>query len=342
LKKVFNEFTVKDTVKWFESHGVTIKIEADGRMFPASNSSESIINVLVENSIGLGAQLKTSFDVAEIDKADDGLYLVNRKGAKLFSKFIIIASGGFPKESQFQWIKALGHKVNTPVPSLFTFNIPVDGLNHLQGLSVNAAKVQIVGENLSYDGPLLITHWGISGPSVLKLSAWGARLLNQRDYNFEILINWIGVGFSEQDISETIIYYKAKHPKKMVLVNPLFALPSRLWQELMKRASIDADLIYQDLGKKSMNRMLEVLYRLPLNVSGKTTYKEEFVTSGGVLLKDIDNTSMESKVFSNLYFVGEVIDVDGITGGFNFQAAWSTAYMAATNILKKLNANNIG
>ncbi|MFQ3214381.1 MAG: putative Rossmann fold flavoprotein [Marivirga sp.] len=341
LKQVFKEFTVKDTVAWFESHGVAIKIESDGRMFPESNSSESIIKVLHDNSIGLGGQLKTSFDVAEIVKAEDSLSLVSRKGEKLRSKFVIIASGGFPKETQFEWIKALGHGINTPVPSLFTFNIPLDGLNHLQGLSVNAAKVQIVGENLSYEGPLLITHWGISGPSVLKLSAWGARLLNEKHYNFGILINWIGAEFSEQEVLETISSYKGIHPKKKVCVNPLFTLPSRLWQELMQRASIDMELMYQDLGKKSMNRMLEVLYRLPLNVSGKTTYKEEFVTSGGVLLKDINNKSMESQLLPNVYFTGEVIDIDGITGGFNFQSAWSTAYMAARNIVKKLNKNNV-
>jgi len=331
LKKVFQKFTVKDTIQWFAQRGVKTKVEEDGRMFPVSDNSQSIIDTLIKNSVGLGVDLRKSFDVKHIHK-DNGLFHVtSRKEDVLMTSKLIIATGGYPKPNQFDWLVDLGHSINLPVPSLFTFNIPVEGLKHLMGLSVRNAKVQIVGEKLNYSGPLLITHWGLSGPAVLKLSAWGARLLNARDYQFEILVNWIGE-LSEQEIVEQIKSYKDKHPKRSVNSNSLFEIPQRLWGELMKRAQIDEKLNYADIGDKSINRMLEVIFRLPLKVSGKTTFKEEFVTSGGIYLNEVDNKSMQSKLIENLYFTGEVLDIDGITGGFNFQAAWSTATVAAEHI----------
>lgn len=336
LKRVFKSFSVKDTIYWFEDHNVPLKIEEDGRMFPTSNSSESIIKVLNANSIDKGIELVTSFDVVSIVPNKEGVLIRSRKDVEIQCSHLIIASGGYPKESQFSWIKDLGHQINPPVPSLFTFNVPVGGLDHLQGLSVKQANVKIVGESLSYDGPLLITHWGISGPSVLKLSAWGARILHKKSYDFSILINWVGTEATESTILQQLEAYQQSHPKRSIHSNALFDLPSRLWVELMNRAEISSELNYQDIGRKSLNKMLEVLFRLPLKVTGKTTYKEEFVTSGGVLLDEIDQSSMQSKLVPNIYFTGEVLDIDGITGGFNFQAAWSTAYLAAKSISKQL------
>ncbi len=333
LKKVFQQFTVADTVKWFEERGVTTKVEADGRMFPTSNNSQSVIDVLIAHSLDKGVALITSFGVSEILNASGGFQLIADKNSNIIkAQKVVVATGGYPKASQFNWLKVLGHAVNPPVPSLFTFNIPVDGLDHLQGLSVPNAKVQIMGEKLGYSGPLLITHWGLSGPAVLKLSAWGSRLLHAKTYEFDVMVSWLG-DVTEQFIIDEITAYSVLHPKRKVLNNPLFDLPQRLWEELMTRAGVQEVAIYNDLGKKSIFKMLELLFRMPLKVRGKTTFKEEFVTSGGINLEEVNSSSMESKVISGLYFTGEVLDIDGITGGYNFQAAWSTATAAATNVV---------
>lgn len=338
LKRVFKKFSVSDTIEWFNTKGVKLKAEHDGRMFPITDSSQSIIDVLLGNSIEKGVRLIKSYAVAEISKRNDHFMISAKAGsASVYAKNVVLATGGYPKAAQFDWLSNLGHSINPPVPSLFTFNIPVDGLNHLKGLSVPAARVQIAGEKLHYEGPLLITHWGLSGPAVLKLSAWGARMLNKSDYQFTILINWIANN-TEQSVVADIKAFINDHPKKIVISNPLFGLPQRLWSELMQRAGVKDQLTFSNVGQKSIHKMLEMIYRMPLTVSGKTTYKEEFVTSGGVRLEEIDPNSMESKKIQNLYFVGEILDIDGITGGFNFQSAWSTATVAADHIKQKINS----
>ena len=302
-------------------------------MFPESNDSQTIIDTLTKESLRKGVGLISNFQVSNISKTE--LFELESKEADIVrSKYLLIATGGYPKLSQFQWLEKLGHSIHPPVPSLFTFNIPIDSLSHLQGLSVSNAKVNIVGEKLSYEGPLLITHWGISGPAVLKLSAWGSRILNERAYEFDVSINWLAE-LTEDAIRQNIQSFQMNHPLKSVLSNALFELPKRLWEEIMLRSGVKEIHNYGDIGNKTINRMLENLFRMKLSAKGKTTYKEEFVTSGGVQLDEVDANSMESKIVPHIFFAGEVLDIDGITGGFNFQAAWSTAYLASQSILKE-------
>jgi len=332
LKKVFQHFAVKETIQWFESRGVQLKVEADGRMFPVSDDSQTIIDLLRKEADGLGVQLKTSHRVSAIKKRDQELNLLVNDEWITFDR-AIITTGGHPKLEGFKMLQSLGHTIEAPVPSLFTFNTPQEPLTSLMGISVPSALVTLEGTKLQYKGPLLITHWGVSGPAVLKLSAFGAKWLADSEYKAKAHIRWLSEN-SEEDYRKEIDRFKNNHPKKKIIANPLFNLPARLWEHFCKLSLIGEGLLWHECGKKQINKLIECLFNYIISIEGKTTFKEEFVTAGGVHLSEIDPTSMKSRIVSDVYFAGEVINVDGITGGFNFQAAWSTGYLAGLSASK--------
>jgi len=326
LKKAFAQFTTTDTVKWFESRGVKLKTEEDGRMFPVTDNSQTVINCLLQEINKLGVVVEMHKPIMAIEKETDGFKLTLRDKV-IHADKIIIASGGFPKKEGFEWLEKLGHAIEPPVPSLFTFNMPNESVKSLMGVSVENATVRIIGTKLKSNGPLLITHWGMSGPAVLKLSAWGARILSDLNYSFKIQVNWLG-DMNEDKAREVFALERELHPKKKMANSESFKLPERLYLFLLSKLEIDPDTTLEQLGKKNMNRFLNVLLNDEYKVEGKTTFKEEFVTCGGVSLNDVSVNTMESKSCPGLYFAGEVLDIDGVTGGFNFQAAWTTGYIA--------------
>ena len=326
LKKAFNTFDAKDTVDWFEERGITLVAESDKRMFPESNDSQTIIDCFMrEAQLGRISIVKNS-PVVSLLKMEQGIQLTFKSGVQHFDK-VIIATGGSPKLRGFDWLQKLGHSIVKPLPSLFTFNMPKETITSLMGLVVANATVRIQASKLAYSGPVLITHWGMSGPAILKLSAWGARYLFDKEYQFNIQINWLSIKNEE----EVNLFLEQKsdsiRKKKIANANP-FALPNRMWMYLLEKVQINADLPWFELSKKKKNKLVNILLNDVYAVSGKTTFKEEFVTSGGVELQNIDNKTMQSKILENLYFAGEVLNIDGITGGFNFQSAWTTGYIA--------------
>ncbi|EOZ98570.1 hypothetical protein A33Q_1224 [Indibacter alkaliphilus LW1] len=330
LKKVFRHFSVKDTIDWFERRGVKLKVEADGRMFPVSNSSQSIVDALESEAIKKGVKLIQSFNVKEILKEDSAFRIKDGKSELIFDK-VIITSGGNSKLDGFDFVKNMGHQIVPPVPSLFTFNTPQEPIRKLMGISVPNAHVRLEGTKLAYQGPLLITHWGVSGPAVLKLSAFGAKWLYDQNYDAKAHIRW-NAELSENELVEQLKNYKGKHPKKKIFGNPLFGIPTRLWEHLTSLAEIDSEMLWLNISKKCFNRLVQNLFCYIVTVKGKTTFKEEFVTAGGVDLTEVNPETMESRIVKNLFFAGEVLNIDGITGGFNFQAAWSTGFLAGNSV----------
>lgn len=325
LKKSFRQFGTLDTRNWFENRGVKLKVERDGRVFPVSNNSQTVIDCLLSSAQKMGVVVSKQRAVEMIEKLDSGFQVSTNAGI-LSCDIVVVTSGGYAKSKAYDWVRELGVQVIEPVPSLFTFNIPDNELHEFKGLSVPQAAVKIQSTKLITSGPALVTHWGLSGPAVLKLSAWGARLLNEMDYNFKVQVNW--VNRTESAIRN---YFEEEHDfstNRKVSSGGPFELPSRLWGFLIKRSDINTSKTWRDLSKKEFNKMVNVLCNDEYEVSGKTTFKEEFVTSGGVSLADIDPQTMQHKSIDNLYFAGEVLDIDGLTGGFNFQAAWTTGYIA--------------
>ena len=329
LKKTFNYFNRKDTISWFEQRGVDIKAEEDGRMFPVTNDSQTIIDCLRNEINNLGVQLQNNKGIQVIATKDVNLFeLTFLDGEKQIFDFVIIATGGSPKLEAYEWLANLGHTIVEPVPSLFTFNIPNESkLKALMGLAVSNALVKIQGTKLVQEGPVLVTHWGLSGPAVLKLSAWGARTLQEMAYDFKIQINWLGV-MNEEELRVLVNKEAELHGKKKIRNVKLNELPTRLWEYLLDRIQIDLDRVWGEISKKEKNRLINVLLNDGYQVLGKTTFKEEFVTCGGVDLSAVDFNSMQSRVVPGLFFAGEVLNIDGVTGGFNFQAAWSTGFVA--------------
>lgn len=329
LKKVFRKFAVKDTLEWFESRGVKLKTEQDGRMFPVTDNSQTIIDALMESAIQAKVKILFNFPVEGIQK-EDGKFAIKSKDRELVFDRLVVCSGGSPKIDGFNFIKNMGHSIAPPIPSLFTFNTPNEPIKKLMGIAVSDAMVRLEGTKLAYRGPVLITHWGISGPAVLKLSAFGAQWLFEKNYNSNAHIRWIA-GLAENDIIEQLINFRNQHPKKKVISNPLFSLPARLWEHIAEKSEIEADLVWQNLPKKHFHKLVQNLFCYIVHVEGKTTFKEEFVTAGGVELDEVNPETMESKLIEGLFFAGEVLNIDGITGGFNFQAAWSTGYLAGNS-----------
>ncbi|MCH1581896.1 MAG: NAD(P)/FAD-dependent oxidoreductase [Flavobacteriales bacterium] len=323
LKKAFGTFSAQDTIDWFTERGVPLKTEDDGRMFPVANTSEAVIDCLLDEAHKAGIDIRMKAPVQSIQPLDGGGFDLH---GEQFDR-VIVATGGSPKATGFDWLIALGHTISTPVPSLFTFNMPGETITERMGLVVQDAIVRIQGTKLSHQGPVLITHWGMSGPAVLKLSAWGARELAERDYGFTIQVNWTGRTNEEEAARLMADAISASPKKKMANACP-FELPKNFWVHALEKAGIHADTTWGELGKKPRNRLLNGLLNDTYSVAGKTTFKEEFVTCGGVTLGEVDFTTMQSRVVPGLHFAGEVLDVDGITGGFNFQAAWTTGYVA--------------
>ncbi len=342
LKAAFQQFGVADTIAWFEKRGVALKTEADGRMFPTTDSSETIARTLEEAAHQAGVRIVTNVGVEEIQPQPDGNFLLTLSGAgsaalggHLRVAKVLVATGGNPKSANYDWLRALGHHIAEPVPSLFTFNIPQSPLSELMGVSVPHARIVLAGEKLHYEGPLLITHWGVSGPAVLKLSAWGARRLHKLGYVGTALISW-APAHTDETLRPWLQQFRQDNGKKIVASNPLFGLPQRLWRNLTGQAGIAPETRWSDLPAKAHNRLLELLLRTPLAVRGKTTYKEEFVTCGGIILDEVDLKTMQSRHVPGLHFAGEVLDIDGITGGFNFQAAWTTGFLAGRAMAQPL------
>ena len=332
LQQPFRQFGAQDTVRWFEARGVKLKTEPDGRMFPVTDSSETIAQALEDAARRAGIRVLTGVAAEHIEPLAASGFRLTLSGPQAPAKALqttklLVATGGNPKSSAYDWLRRLGHGLLEPVPSLFTFNVPTSPLKELMGVSVPQARVVLAGEKLEYEGPLLITHWGISGPAVLKLSAWGARRLHELQYTGTALISWLPAQ-QEEPLRQWLHQFRADHGKKTVLANPLFGLPQRLWRSLVEQAGIGPETRWSELAGKLQNRLIELLLRMPLHVRGKTIFKEEFVTCGGIPLAEVDLKTMESRQVPGLHFAGEVLDIDGITGGFNFQAAWTTGYLA--------------
>jgi len=328
LKSAFSRFSVKDTIQWFQSRGVELKAEEDGRMFPVTDNSQTIIDCLMEQAQHAGVKIKMNTEVIKVVKEGEKFILHLRDGQTMSCDKLMIATGGNPKDTAYDWLRELGHTIASPVPSLFTFNIPGSSITQLMGVSVERARVRIASTKLEQEGPLLITHWGLSGPAVLKLSAWGARILHDMNYSFTAHVNWIPE-YNEASLREELLELREENASKMIASRALFGLPRRLWEFLVSKAGIAENVRWADLPKKSQNVLINLLVNDEYKVSGKTTFKEEFVTCGGVVLKEIDLRTMESTKCKGLYFAGEVLDIDGVTGGFNFQAAWTTGWIAA-------------
>lgn len=327
LKKAFGVFNTRHAFEWFESRGVPLITQDDNCVFPVSQDSQSIIDCLINESKRLGVDIQTGKGVQSIISKSDQLELKFMDGETIISDKIIIATGGSPKKSGLEWLEVLGHNIENPVPSLFTFNMPNEAVRNLMGIVVEEAKVNVQGTKLKSDGPLLITHWGMSGPAILKLSAFGARILSEKNYEFNIQVNWVNTQNAELVQSEIKTIIQEHGQKKLSNYRP-YLLPDRLWQFLIEKYGFPKDQTWENIGKKGVNRIVEMLTNDIYAVSGKTTFKEEFVTCGGVSLDDIDVKTMQSKVCPNIYFTGEVMDIDGITGGYNFQAAWTTGFIA--------------
>jgi len=328
LKKVFNQFYTQDTIKWFEERNVPLITQEDNCVFPVSQDSQSIIDCFLSETNRLGISIEIGRMVEKLIPIQHKIEIQFR-GNSLRQQFdkVIVATGGSPKREGLAWLEKLGHKIETPVPSLFTFNMPRESVTELMGIVVENTLTSIQGTKLKSDGPLLITHWGMSGPSVLKLSAFGARILSEKDYKANLQVNWVNTP-SYEVVMEELKEISVKVSQKQVQNYRAFLLPERLWHFLLQKIDIPLTKKWNELGKKDLNKLCNILTNDEYSVEGKTTFKEEFVTCGGVSLESINFSTMESKVVPNLYFAGEVMDIDGITGGFNFQAAWTTGFIA--------------
>jgi hypothetical protein len=316
-------------MRWFESRGVPLIVEDDNRVFPKTEKSQSIISCLLDEVKKQGVHIALGQAVKSIEQKDYRLLLTFSKEdqpSTLFDK-VIVASGGSPKRGGLKWLEDLNHKIVDPVPSLFTFNMPGESITELMGVVVENVLVNIQGTKLNSNGPLLVTHWGMSGPAILKLSAFGARILNERNYSFKLQVNWTGEKNNEV-IFEQLRQITQDHAKKMLSNVTPFSLPQRMWLYLLDKSDLSQQKKWGEIGKKSLNKLTNVLVNDIYQIKGKTTFKEEFVTCGGVSLESVDLKTMQSKVCKNLYFAGEILDIDAITGGYNFQNAWTTGYIA--------------
>jgi predicted Rossmann fold flavoprotein len=321
----FHRFQPRDTIEWFESRSVKLKTEADGRMFPVTDSSQTIIDCLLDAARAAHVEVRTNCGVKFVRPTPTGFALHLTDGTDLDCVKLCIATGGCRTPAAGQWIESLGHHIEPPVPSLFTFHIETPWLRGLPGVAVEAAEVSVPGTKLRERGPVLVTHWGLSGPAILRLSAWGARELHERDYKFDLRVNWLPDWSAEKLLNE-FQSRRTTQPGKLVTNSPVGELPSRLWESLVREAGADSK--WTTLPRSAALKLAELLTQSMFPVTGKSLNKDEFVTCGGVRLREVDFKTMESRVQPGLYFAGEVLDIDGITGGFNFQAAWTTGWIA--------------
>ncbi|HWB91556.1 MAG TPA: NAD(P)/FAD-dependent oxidoreductase [Puia sp.] len=347
VRKAFHRFFTTDTIEWFGARGVELKTEADGRMFPTTDSSQTVIDCLMREVNTYGVEIRMHAEVREIETggnavatgsdgavgADQGhrFRVLLADGRRLTADYICVACGGYPKSGMFDWLRRLGHTVEEPVPSLFTFNMPGNALTGLMGVSVPGALVKIQGSRLAEQGPLLITHWGLSGPVVLRLSAWGARDMAAAGYRFGIQVNWLGE-ITEQEARERLQEQRQERAGQAVSGKNPLGMPQRLWTHFVLTAGIAESVRWGDLPARDQNRLVGLLCAGTFAVEGKTTFKEEFVTAGGVRLTEVDPGTFQSRKVPGLFFAGEILDVDGITGGFNFQHAWTSGWVAADTI----------
>ncbi len=327
LRGPFHQFCSGDTIEWFSNHGVALKIEEDGRMFPESNSSQTIIDCFLETSHRLGIEILTGQSVQSIFKKEN-YWKIETQNENYIAEKLILATGSNPKI--WDLLHTFGHAIVTPVPSLFTFNIKDARIKELPGVAAQVT-VKVKDSKLAATGPLLITHWGMSGPAILKLSAWGARILHDRNYQFTIYINWLN-DVETQDAEQLLKELKQQHAKKAVSKKSPFEFPNRLWESFVLASQIEAETKWADLSKIQLQNLAHQLTNASFQVNGKSTFKEEFVTAGGIDLKEINFKTMESKLHPNLYFAGEIVNIDAITGGFNFQNAWTSGFIVANAV----------
>lgn len=333
LRKSLYKFGVQDTMSWFESRGVNLKTEDDGRVFPMSNDSQTIIECIWKEIQQNKVNIQFNKNLIKVEKHEGQYKLYFQDKASFVTDYLIIASGGYPKKEAYQWINHLPQKTNEPQPSLFTFNLSKKHeITSLMGISTDVI-LKINGTKFKEEAPLLITHWGFSGPAVLRCSAWAAQELAKLNYCFNIQINWVKIN-SEQELKLQIQSARQYEGKNLVVDKNVFRLPKRLWEYLTYKSEISNATKWGDLSAKHQNKLIQNLMFDTYSIEGKTTFKEEFVTCGGVVLSDISSQTMESKTNKNVFFIGEVLDVDGITGGFNFQNAWTSAWIAAESIIK--------
>lgn len=328
VKKTFHQFAPADTVNWFAERGVKLKTEDDGRMFPVSNSSQTIIDCLMQEVNRYGVVIEMNTDIRSLQKEGDHFILTGANGRQYQSVAVCVACGGFPKLSQFDWLASTAHTIEPPVPSLFTFNMPGHVITKLMGLSVEQVRVRIAASKLESSGPLLITHWGLSGPAILKLSAWAARELQERQYHFSITVNWLPA-HHEESLRTIFQQYRQQIPAQKVQSRNQLGLPHRLWEFLVQESHISPDRRWADLSSKEQNLLVRHCCHYSFDIKGKTTFKEEFVTAGGIRLTEVDHRTLMSRKIPGLYFAGEILDVDGITGGYNFQHAWTSGMIVA-------------
>lgn len=331
LRGPFSKFQARDTVEWFARRGVELKTEADGRMFPITDDSATIANCLLEAARNTGVEIRTGTPVERARCLLGPQFEIKLKsGEVLQGDRLLLATGSSPQGHRIA--KSLGHSIVTPVPSLFTFNLKDERLEGLAGVSVANVRLRLIDKdsgkssNLEQTGPILVTHWGISGPAVLKLSAWGARFLSDRRYKASLLINWLPQ-YNPEELRGQLQDMRGKEKKAIANSCP-FSLPRRLWESLLRAGAIDSQQRWAELSNKSINRLVGELARGEYEIIGKGVFKEEFVTCGGVSLKEVNFKTMESRLCPGLYFAGEVLDIDGVTGGFNFQSAWTTGWLA--------------
>ena len=327
LRGPFHQFCSGDTIEWFEKHGVELKIEADGRMFPVSNSSQTIIDCFLLATQKLGIAVLTAQSVQSIFKQETH-WKIETQTENYVTEKLILATGSNPKI--WEMLQNYGHAVVSPVPSLFTFNIKDSRIKELPGVATHAT-VKVKDTKLTSSGPLLITHWGMSGPAILKLSAWGARILHDKNYQFTIFVNWLNDS-EKEEVEKKLKDLKQEHAKKAVSKKSPFELTNRLWESLVLASGIESETKWADLSKIQLTNLVNQLINGTFQVNGKSTFKEEFVTAGGIDLKEINFKTMESKLHENLYFAGEIVNIDAITGGFNFQNAWTSGFIVANSI----------
>lgn len=325
LRGPFTKFGPRQTIEWFGSRGVPLKTEADGRMFPTTDDSATVIDCLVGAARDVGVELRTRAPVVDVRRADSGFVVALRDGEELVADRVLLATGGAP--AGYRWAASLGHAVEPPVPSLFTFNIEDPRIDDLAGVSVPLARVRLEGTKEWHEGPLLVTHWGLSGPAVLRASAWGARPLHASGYQLGLTVNWLP-HLSEDEVRQRLQNAKEADARKLVLASGPFGLPQRLWRSLAGHAGAQESTRWADASKALLAGLVREVHAGAYRITGKGVFKEEFVTCGGVSLKEVNFGTMESRVLPGLHLAGEILDVDGITGGFNFQSAWTTGWLA--------------
>jgi predicted Rossmann fold flavoprotein len=333
LRGAFSRFQAKDTAAWFAAQGVYLNIEADGRMFPVTNTSETIAECLIKTAAVAGVELSIGTPVISVNRLPQGegkkagFEILLKSGKRIHCDRLLLTTGS--SLIGYKIARELGHQIEPPVPSLFTFNVPDPKLRALAGVSVNPVQLRLsVGgkPQLQQIGPLLITHWGLSGPAVLKLSAWGARILHDSGYQGKLLINWLP-DLQQEQVQQKLLAVKNEWGKKAIALHRGVDLPHRLWQYIIARAGITTEDLWAGISNKTLNQLIQELTQGQYLITGKGVFKEEFVTCGGVTLKEVNFKTMESKLVPGLYFAGEILDIDGVTGGFNFQSAWTTGYL---------------